>query len=285
MKIIVLGGGGQIGSVVCASLTKTHDVIGTSRKPSANLVRFDPFEDDWTSLGKADVVINCVGQIGATRSTSFHKIHVALPERIIAHRQLMGNPRIIQMSGLGASAEHRVEFLRTKGIADDFLLQHPNTVVVRPSIVCTHRTMMVRKMLMLSHMARLSFGLLPVPKGFLNTRIQPIMAQDLVDTIEALCTDRGHRVVYAVGEDAITFRELVTLLAETRHQKIRFIEIPKGVTDVIVKRFVSWAFPDLINAQQYELLFQDNTADAGAITGILGRPLASTRAFFADEFK
>src|SRR5690606_39073407 len=150
-----------------------------------------------------------------------------------------------------------------KGIADDLLLQHPDTVVIRPSIVCTPKTMMVRKMLMLSNMARVSFGLLPVPKGFLDTRIQPIMIQDLVDTIEALLRPHEHRIVNAVGPDAITFRQLIALLSETRNQKLRLIEIPRAATDVAVRHFVSRAFPNVINSQQYDLLFEDNTADAG----------------------
>ncbi len=284
MKVIVLGASGQIGSAIRAALNKDHEVVGTSRKDTAELVQFDPFQDDWASLGQADVIINAIGQIGAARSSGFYKIHVELPERIIAHRKLLGNPRIIQISGLGASAKHTVEFLRTKGIADDLFLQHPDTVVIRPSIVCTPKTMIARKMLMLSNMARVSFGLLPVPKGFLDTRIQPIMIQDLVDAVALLLNDRGQRVVNAVGPDPISFRELIALLAEIRNQKFRFIEIPKPVTDVAVRHFVSRVLPNVINSQQYDLLFEDNTADAEPIELLLGRALLPTRPFFAEQF-
>jgi len=285
MRIIVLGASGQIGSVICSGLRKTHQVIGTSRKPSAKLIPFDPFQDDWSSLGKAEVVINCVGQIRATSSSSFHRIHLEMTKRIIEGRPLIGNPALIQISALGASAEHKADFLRTKGLADDFLLQHPQTTVVRPSIVCTHGTMIVRKMLMLSNIGRFLFGLLPVPKGFLQTRIQPIMPQDLVDTVRALCDDHGHRVVNAVGPDPITFKQIITMLIEIRNQKLRLIEVPKTVTDLIVKNFVSLAIPKVMNSQQYQLLFEDNVADTQMVKQILGRPLMSTKAFFAEEFR
>lgn len=285
MRIVVLGASGQIGSVIYDGLEKTHQVIGTSRKASAKFIRFDPFQDDWPLLGKADVLINCVGQIEATSSSSFYRIHVELTKRIIEGRQIIGNPAIIQISALGASTKHKVEFLRTKGLADDILLQHPHTTVVRPSIVCTHRTMIVRKMLMLSNIGRFSFGLLPVPKGFLQTRIQPIMPQDLVDSVRALCDDHAHRLVNAVGPDPINFSQIIAMLIETRDQKLRFIEVSKTVTDLIVKNFVSLAMPKVVNSQQYQLLFEDNVADAQMVKQILGRPLMSTKGFFVNEFR
>ena len=247
MRIIVLGASGQIGSVIHNGLLKTHEVIGTSRKPSPTFKQFDPSHDSWSALGKAEVLINCVGQIDATRSSSFHRIHVDMTKRIVESRQILGNPRIIQISALGASADHKVEFLRTKGLADDLLLQHPNTTVVRPSIVCTHGTIIVKKMLMLANIGRFSFGLLPVPKGFLQTRIQPILAQDLVDLVSVLCDDPTQRIVNAVGPDPITFEKIIGLLIETRGQKLRTIEVPRAITDLIVKHFVSKALPMFFN--------------------------------------
>lgn len=284
MRIIVLGASGQIGSVLYDGLKKRHQVIGTSRKPSANFVRFDPFQDDWSFLGKADVLVNCVGQIEATSSSSFHHIHVELTKRIIESRLTIGNPRIIQISALGASANHKVEFLRTKGVADDFLVQHPDTTVVRPSIVCTHRTMIVRKMLMLTNIGRFLLGHIPVPNGFLKTRIQPILPQDLVDLVEKLCHDHGHRIVNAVGPELLSFHEIITMVFEAKNQKIRLVEIPKAVTDIMVNTFVSRALPRVINSQQYQLLFEDNVGDTKIVREVLGRPLMSTRQFFKGEF-
>lgn len=285
MRIIILGASGQIGSVVHSGLSKTHEVIGTSRKPSPTFMQFDPFRDSWSALGKAEVLINCAGQIEANRSSSFHHIHVDLTKRIIENRHMIGNPRLIQISALGASAEHKVEFLRTKGLADDILLQHPCTTVVRPSIVCTHRTMIVKKMLMLATIARFSYGLLPVPKGFLQTRIQPIMPQDLVDLVGMLCEDHAHRIINAVGPDPISFKEIIGMLMKTWNQKLRTIEVPRVITDVIVKHFVSKALPKVVNLQQYQLLFEDNVSDTGLVMKILGRPLMPTESFFINEFR
>ncbi|HEX8038494.1 MAG TPA: hypothetical protein VF490_05065, partial [Chryseosolibacter sp.] len=191
---------------------------------------------------------------------------------------------ILQISALGASASHPVEFLRTKGIADDLLLQHPNTAVIRPSIVCTHRTMIVRKLLMLSRLARLLMGLLPVPKGFLETNIQPVMPQDLLDLVLKTCHDRSARIVNAVGPEPISFRELVQMMREIRNQKLKIVEVPKRLADLLVKNLVSRLLPGIVSAQQYQLLFEDNVDDIRTTEEFLGRPLTSTRSFFKNEF-
>lgn len=284
MKIVVLGATGQIGSVIYNGLKDTHKVIGTSRKASANYLQFDPFQENWSALGDVDVLINCIGQIEATGTSDFHHVHVDLTRRILAHRQQIGSPAILQVSALGASAVHEVEFLRTKGIADGLLLQHADTAVIRPSIVCTHRTMLVKKMMMLSSLGRVLLGVLPVPKGFLETRIQPVMPQDLVDLVQKMCFDREAGIVNAVGPEAISFHEIIQMMMESRHQKIKIFEVSKRFSDVMAKNLVIGLFPKIINAQQYQLLFEDNVADVVVTEQILGRKLMSTRQFFKNEF-
>jgi nucleoside-diphosphate-sugar epimerase len=284
MKVVVLGATGQIGSVIYNGLLHTHDVTGTSRKGSGNYLQFDPFNSDWSVLGKTDVLINCVGQIEASKTSSFDRIHVGVTKYIIAHRSLIGNPAIIQISALGASPTHKVKFLRTKGIADDLLLQYPDTVVIRPSIVCTHHTMIVRKMMMLSDFSGLLFGVIPVPKGFLKTRIQPIMPQDLVDIVNKMCFERSTRIVPAVGPETFSFNDIIALMMESRHQKVRTICVSKFVSDMFMMYLVCRVFPGLINSQQYQLLFEDNIADVKTVQQILGRPLTSAKQFFSDEF-
>lgn len=284
MRAIILGGAGQIGSVIRERLGRHHEIISTSRKASAGHVRFDPFRDDWSVLGNADVLINCVGSIEASRAQTFDKVHIEVTRQIIDNRHAIGNPRIVQISALGASPRHRSDFLRTKGLADDLLLQHPDTVVIRPSIVCTHRTMLVRKMLMLSQMAKYSRGLVIVPAGFLSTRIQPVMPDDLARIVKASCTSRDHRIVDVAGPEVLTFGDVLSILSEERRQKFRLFEVPRRVLDLMVGRIVSRLLPAVINDQQYALLFQDNVADNRICTELLGTPMMPVTNFFRKEF-
>jgi uncharacterized protein YbjT (DUF2867 family) len=248
------------------------------------MIQFDPFHDDWSLLGKTDALINCVGQIEATWKSSFHRIHVELTNRIIHNRQVLGDPRVIQISALGVSANHKVAFLKTKGIADDLLLQQDCTVVIRPSIVCTHRTMIVKKMLMLSSIGRSLFGVAPIPAGFLKTRIQPVMPQDLVEIVERMCHKTRRQIVNAVGPDLITFKEILQTMEKTRNQSLKLVEVPRIAADILVRGLVSPLFPKIINWQQYQLIFEDNIANVKIPEEILGRPMMSTHEFFKKEF-
>ncbi len=284
MRVLILGASGQIGSVIFSGLENSYEVSGTSRKTYGNLLKFDPFKDDWSTLGKFDVLINCVGQIEPTAESSFHHIHVDLTSTIIANRGNIGNPRIVQISALGASANHQVDFLKTKGLADDLLLRHPDTAVIRPSIVCTHRTMLVKKMRMLSNLSRISFGFLPVPKGFLQTKVQPIMPQDLVALVRKACFDRSINVIEAVGPVPLSFGEIIQLLETNRGRRLRTLEIPRTPIDAVVKRLIVPLWPGVINSQQYDLLFNDNIADADKCSRLLGRAPIDSRAFFREEF-
>lgn len=284
MKIIVLGASGQIGSALYHGLINSHEVIGTSRKRANELIQFNPFADDWVVLGKADVLINCVGQIEATATSSFYHIHVDLINQIIANRGKLGNPRIVQISALGASSTHDVEFLKTKGVADDLLLQHLNTAVVRPSIVCTHRTMIVKKILMLLNLSRVMFGVIPVPKDFLKTKIQPIMPGDLIELVHRVCVSEKVRIIEAVGIEALSFGEIFQLVMKNVKRRFKVVEVSKAASDLVVKNILSRLLPRVINAQQYQLLFHDNVADVEPCTQLLGKKPKSCREFFEHEF-
>lgn len=286
MKVTILGATGQIGSIIFNNLSHHHKVFGTTRRPATPFFRFDPFHDDWSLLGESDVIINCIGMIDATRLRTFDHIHVGITKTIIKNRERIGNPRIIQISALGASASHHVEFLRTKGIADDLLLEQENTIVVRPSIVCTPGTMIVKKLLMLLRIARYTAGRVFVPDGFLATRIQPVMPDDFLSAIAVLCTKAAAPKVLEIGGPLrLSFQELVAMMFAMKGRKPEVLPVPRRFSDPLFKYVISRLFPGVISAQQYELLFQDNVVDTRVFENIIGRETLSPEPFFIKEFK
>lgn len=283
MKIVLLGASGQIGSLLYHALKPGHHVVGTSRGPLTGLMQFDPLQDDWSALGKAEILINAVGQIDASDTHSFHRVHAGLTERILQNRERIGTPFIIQISALGASPLHKTDFLRTKGVADDLLLSQFGTAIIRPSIVCTHRTMLVRKMLMLERISRYTGGVIPVPDGFLQTRLQPVMPEDLTDLVHAVCEKQPNGIVNVAGAEVFAFRDIIRIMEQTRNRRFTFMNFPRAIGDVVVGQFVSRLWPKVIGYEQYQLLFEDNIADITRAEGILGRPMRTTRAFFEME--
>ncbi len=292
---MVLGGNGQLGTRVLKHLLQDYpqaQVLGCARAESMasvkedrllsqHLLSFDPFKESWGKLGRVDVLVNCIGIIRETAALDFEQAHIGLAQLMLQHRELLGNPRIIQLSALGAALPCPSRFLSTKAQADSALLKHPNVVVVRPSIVCTPNTMLSRKLQVLKKLCRLSFGVLPFPERLLKTKLQPVMMEDLAALISRLCLQSPYRGVVEVGgADVYALRQLLALVPTC--QKI--VPVPQALFEALLP-VVTTLFPALLDREQQVLLQQDNLADSSESERILGRKMAGTGAFWRRELE
>jgi uncharacterized protein YbjT (DUF2867 family) len=285
MRTAIIGAYGQIGRILSSSLQDSgHELLLCSRRPvpEENSIVFDPLKDDWSVLGKLDVIINSAGIIRESRAEDFYKVHLDLVKTMIANRHKTGNPKIIQISALGADSSNSIPFLRTKGMADDILLSNPDTYIIRPSIVSTPNTLLIQKLKWLVQMSRILFHRPVVPTGFLETRVQPVMPEDLQEAVSTISTTEtwNSRIIDCVGPDKFSFKELLDMSG-----KIVPIEIPKKLIEPVTRNFVAVWFPDLINSDQFQLLFKDNTADTSGIEALIGHSVRSSRHFWAAEMK
>lgn len=288
MRIAILGARGQVGRIITQRLQAEigFELILLSRKSQAdkNFIQFNTEHNDWKKLGKVDVLINCVGIIHESRDDEFYKVHVEVVKSILANRNRIGNPRIIHISALGANSTHPIAFLKTKGEADELMISNPDTYVLRPSIICTSENMLVQKFKWLLLMSKFLMNRPIVPKGFLKTRIQPVMPVDLADAVCKLCTnDNEDRIIDVVGKDKMSFKELFALSDGSK--KIIPIEIPKSLVEPVTRNFISVWFPNLINYDQFQLLFNDNVAEPDTLESLIQREVHSTLSFWKKELK
>jgi uncharacterized protein YbjT (DUF2867 family) len=286
-SILILGASGRIGGDLFRQLKESwpaSKITGTGRKSSEDqMISFDPFADDWSNLpGPFDVVVNCIGAIRESRDMPYDRIHQGLTELLLQHRTLLGNPRIVQVSALGARPDHPVSFLKSKGKADELLLAQPATIVVRASVVCHPETMLQLRLKKLVEMARLSFGKLLVPRGFAQTKVQPILPSDLSALLAQAVVRDEEGVLDAVGAETFTFRELLDMMAASAGKSLKLIEVPREIMQGFVKYFVSVWFPGILNYDQFQLLFMDNTGDKSRAETFLDRPLQSSRDFWEN---
>jgi uncharacterized protein YbjT (DUF2867 family) len=292
MRIVVLGANGQIGSRVLHRLLQDYSqeqVVGCVRAeslaaiqggaPPNSLLPFNPFSDNWENLGKVDVLINCIGIIRETAGLDFTQAHGGLTVRMLQHRAQMGNPKLIQLSALGADAGSASRFLSTKGQADQELLQHLGTVVVRPSIVCTPGTMLSRKLQALQKLCRYTGGFLPFPDQILQTKLQPVAVEDLAELVSRLCLRHDHPPVLEIGgRDILTVRQLLEMVPTCRS----IIPFPQATFELLFPLLLR-LFPGFLDKEQQLLIQHDNVADTGACEKILGRTMASTLTFWQRE--
>lgn len=289
--ILLLGASGQVGTAIrtaFARLAPHCHVICASRsapKEDGLWITLDPLSGTWPNLPQVDVVVNAIGAIHATVELPFERVHGGVTEAILAHRAELGNPKIVQISALGASVTHASAFMRSKGEADAVLMRHPGTVVLRPSIVCTPGTMLSRRLLTLLRISRFSLGKLLVPRGFADTRIQPIMDEDLGQAVVAACLLDiiGNQPLSLVGPEEIALDELLHEMSSAQGRSVRLIEVPREIVESFVRHFVSVWFPDVLSADQFQLLFEDNVAPVAATVNLLGKRPASTLTFWRSE--
>ena len=293
-NILLLGASGKIGleirKVFAASKTSQR-LICCSRGiwkgevfPGETWLQYDPFSDPWASLGRVDVVINAIGAIAESKEMSFERIHGGVTAAILQHRAAVGNPRIVQISALSADAASPLGFLRTKGQADEMLLQEDDSVVLRPSIVCTPDTMLSQKLQKLLTIARFGLGKLLVPNGFPHTRVQPVMGADVGEAAFHAANDPGFQgVIDVVGPEKLSFGDLILRMSAAQGRNVKLIEVSREIMESFVAHFVGVWFPNLINLEQFRLLFQDNVGDATATEALLGRSPHSTLGFWEGE--
>lgn len=298
MKILILGASGQIGHHLHEDLTVRFphaQVVGSSRSyrlthgqevGKLESIRFDPLLDLWDGLGQYDVIINSIGQIRESKSSSFEQVHVELIQNFLANKEQLGNPLFIQISALGAGEHPDLNFLATKARADHLLIgNYENTVVLRPSIVATPGTILAQRMKTLLQMAKASMGRLPVPKGFLHTRVQPILISDLCEGVGNICSGKkmSQSIVNMVGPEPISFKEILALGIEKGGRPLKYIEIPRLIIEPSVKYFVAPMLPGILTYEQFQLLFIDNIGDVSMTEELLGRLPANTISFWQDE--
>ncbi len=292
-NVLLLGASGKIGLEIRKALAQSpaYHVICCSRQAwqgprfsHETWLKFDPFADAWSFPSPIDVVINAVGAISETKSLPFAQIHLGLTQLILQHRAQLGHARIVQVSALGADATHETAFLRTKGQADALLLQQDDVCVLRPSIVCTPATMLSQKLQQLLKMARFSFGKLLVPSGFPSTQIQPILGEDVGWAVaKAAFSVDCPSLVELVGPQRISFGALIAEMAAAQSREVRLLEVSREIMETFVKHFVAVWFPDLINHDQFKLLFVDNVGDMQQTAALLGRNPADTIPFWKGE--
>lgn len=291
-RVAVIGAGGQMGKLIVQGLKEKQpswEIICLSREASRGpegFLVFDPERDDWGKLGKVDILINSAGIIQESKDSDFEHVHIHLVQKIVENRHLTGDPRIIQISALGADEQHPIAFLRTKGQADQVLLKQADTYILRPSIVCTPNTMLVQKFKMLFDISKFFFNHALLPSEFLKTRIQPVMASDFQEIIHQFCIQQPEQRVWnIVGSEEISFKWLMDLASQVRGQRFFPIEVPKNLVAAVTKNFISVWFPGLINYDQFQLLFKDNIADKSELEKFIGHPLQSTLPFWEGEFR
>lgn len=228
-KIAIMGAGGYIGRNLRRAASELYDV------EVAVLTRDDiiPFyfggaavdcgskRDDNDDLRAAvdiirgsDALVNLVGS-GRQSAMSSFSASVEAPASIAAFLcRHAGIPRIVYLSGLGASAHSPIAYLASKYAAEiavarsglDYVVFRPSYVVGRGDYLASH---------MLSHAAGRGAQAAPADVYECYAKIQPIHVDDAAAAIlwGALEAPSGRMTLDLVGPDRIPFYDYMSMVS------------------------------------------------------------------------
>jgi NADH dehydrogenase len=230
-KILILGGTGFVGRALCQRLIDHFGAAGprltvpTRRLahgreilllPTVDLIDADIHDDAALAplVAGSDVVVNLVAILHGS-AAAFERVHVTLPQRLVAACRAAGVARLVHVSALGADANGPSNYLRSKGRGEALLLASGlDVTVLRPSVIFGAEDRF------LNLFAQMQRFLPVVPLAGADARFQPVWVGDVAAALLA-CIDhpQGGRkpaadaglTLECAGPDVFTLAELVNL--------------------------------------------------------------------------
>ena len=299
MQVLVTGADGFIGRALCTRLAARGHVVvagvhrgsnrsparcaashdapaaGVSREVDVDFVR-DVTADAWLPrLTGIDAVVNAVGLIREHGDATFARVHVEAPIALYDASAARGIAHFVQLSALGADAQSRSAYHRTKRMADEALhARLPRAWSAQPSLVFGAHGGSARLFMLLA-----SLPVIPVP-GHGESRVQPIHVDDLVLALCALLEGDGPGgTVALVGPRPLALRDwLVTLRQCLGLPRTHVVAVPWAAMRAAAA--LAEHFPgSLLDRDTLGMLARGNAADAGATAALLQRAPRDPAAF------
>lgn len=278
MHILVTGGDGFIGRVLCRELhERGHEVRALARDPDPDVLPegvetvagdvTDP-ESLESAFEGVDAVANLVAlspmKTPAGGNAKHEQVHTKGTENILDVAQSAGLNRIVQMSALGADPEGATAYIRAKGKAEAVVRESDlEWVILRPSVVFGEGGQFIEftKTLIPPLLA-------PLPGGGRN-RFQPIWVGDLAPMVADALTepDKVGQTYELGGPQKLSLAEIGQLLRDT----VVVLPVPMGLAKAGLA--IAEIVPNIpMGLDQYRSLQFDNTTDDNDVTAFGVKP-------------
>jgi NADH dehydrogenase len=274
----VFGGSGFIGRYVVTNLArdgwlvrvavrrpdealflKTAGAIGQVT-PVATNVRDRPSVA--RAVQGADAIVNLVGILHESGRQRFQAVQAGGARTIAEEAARAGARRLVHISAIGADANSKSEYARTKAEGEAAVRQaFPTATILRPSIVFGPEDGFFNRF---AKMAQLSPALPLIGGG--RTRFQPVYVGDVAEAVvKAIETPAAAGQTYELGGPKIySFADLMRLLLHETGRKRLLMPLPFPVASLMGAVLQCLPSPQL-TADQVRQLKRDNVVSDGAV--------------------
>jgi NADH dehydrogenase len=270
--VTVFGGGGFVGRYVVEALLRRGARVRIAErspknayylKAQANLGQITYVPADITqpetltaAIAGADAVINLVGSF-----VDMQRLHVEGARNIAEAAARAGVKSLVHMSAIGADAQSKSAYGRTKGEGEAAVRQaFPKAVIVRPSIVFGREDAFINRFAALIR----ALPIIPVIGG--KTRFQPVFAGDVGHAVAALVADpaaHGGKTYELGGPQILSMRQINEWIATQTGRSPIFIDVP-DVAAAALATLTGWLPGAPITRDQWIMLQSDNIVSAKA---------------------
>ena len=246
-QVCILGGTGFIGRHIATRLAERSIParILTRRRernrellvrPTVQLVEANVYDEEAlvNQFNGVDAVINLVGILNESGSSSFRRAHVELPQKVVNACHRAGVPRLLHMSALGADPDHGPSaYQRTKGEGEQLVFREAGKDLAvtsfRPSVIFGPEDSFFNRF---AGLLKLSPGVFPLPTP--RTRFKPVFVGDVAEAFMRALDQRAAfgRGYELCGPEVYTLEELVRYTAEATGLKRRVVGLGKGLSQL-----------------------------------------------------
>jgi NADH dehydrogenase len=229
------------------------------------VVKADVLNKDAVSraLTGADHVVNLVGLLAPHGRHSFSKVHADAPGMIAAGAAAAGVRSLVQVSAIGADADSKSAYARTKAAGEENARKaFPDTVVLRPSVVFGPDDGFFNRFADLAAKA----PAMPLIGGA-RTLFQPVYVDDVAAAVLAvLGQSKAAGKTYELGgPDVVSLRKVMTIVMEQTQRQRPFVPLPFWLARVQA-RFLELLPNPPLTRDQVTLLQSDNVVAEDALT-------------------
>ncbi len=204
------------------------------------------------------------------RGSGFARVHVELPEKLVAACRRAGVKRLLHMSALHASLTAPSHYLRTKAMGEDTAHRTAADGIAvtsfRPSVIFGPRDSFVNRF---AGLLRLAPGVFPLACP--DAKFQPVYVEDVVSAfVHALHDSKTHGQRYDLcGPKVYTLSQIVSYIAELMDKRVVIVGLNR-VLSQLQAAFLEFAPGKPFSLDNFRSLQVDSVCSGKAFPEVFG---------------